>query len=243
MRAPCGGDGRGRPRPGRDVPDGAWMTYHLRHSTAMILPSTHPTPAVGTDELLGRAAELEAMIANAGWDAAHRAQLLDLAVDARGLAGAMAETTPRAAFHLLEAAGAPGDGLTEDEVLDRLDALQVALLEIREEEPVADSRDVREIVTWMLRELGATQQQFAAAVGVPHRTFQRWMTVSPMPAGDERRIRLVLRGLNEVRFALRGGLALRWLTHPNPGARHRSPIDLIDQPREFLDLASRVRFG
>ena len=209
----------------------------------MIVMDVARMEAPGVDDVLARAAALETEVATAAGGRTLRGRLAALGAEARALAKASGETTPRAAFHLLAAAEAPATGAGEEAVLDWLETLQVALLEMREEEPVADTRDIRSVVGWLIGEIGVTQEQFAAAVAVPYRTFQRWMTTGNVPVADEARLRLVARGLNEVRFALRGPLALRWLGQPHPTAGRRAPIDLVETPREFLRLASQVRFG
>jgi hypothetical protein len=201
------------------------------------------------EELAGEAADVSREVAETGLRRGLVQRGVQLADEAALLARSLRGQMPEEAVALLEAVRRLDNALrergrpAEDAVLDALDAVHIALLAVQENGPVAGNRPLRDIVNWMTETLGVTQEQFANAVGVPPRTLQRWLAgVTPTPRATEDRLRLVLRGLNEVRFALRGPLALAWLKEPLRAAGDRAPLDILDQPDAFQRAVMATRF-
>jgi hypothetical protein len=207
------------------------------------------TTALRPEDVSGEAVTLARDVAESGLDEARVERGVRVADRAVALALGLREELPREAVDVLEAVRRLENALhqesadSEAAVLDALDGLHTGLLAVQENDPVSDSRPLRDVVNWMIETLGVSQEQFATACGIPSRTLQRWLTgATPTPRAMEDRLRLILRGLNDVRFAVRGWLALAWLNQPLPAAGHRPPLELVDQPEAFQRAVMATRF-
>ncbi|MFN2452264.1 MAG: hypothetical protein ABR541_07925 [Candidatus Dormibacteria bacterium] len=223
----------------------------------MLLPHLTPHPPRAEPGVSHRLAEAATALATAIAERGPAAPLLleasDLCQASVRLARAAADDAPSAAFalmdgcrHLVEALGsdvAAGATAMEGELLAALDEMHLGLLAIIENAPISAHRPLREVVGWLCAVLGVTQREFAAGVGVPERTLQRWLLdEAAIPVPQRARLELIIRALNEIRFVFRGGLAMSWLTRPNLGAGGRAPLELVEQPAVFLQLAAASRF-
>ena len=83
----------------------------------------------------------------------------------------------------------------------------------------------------------------AEFLGVSARQLQRWLSPSEsaQPEGDDaRRVRLVARIANQLRFVLTPAATLDWFTWPREDLDGQRPLDLLDDPAAEGELVSRA---
>jgi DNA-binding transcriptional regulator YiaG len=208
-----------------------------------------PSLLVDPSDLAARVARLEAKLAQEGWAQSDLHEAEALADEAAAVAHSVTEDLPAEAVGLIDAsrrvegAALRAEGDDEQPLVDALDALHTMLLAIRENAPVAQGRPLTDVVAWLVATLGVSQEELARAIDVAPRTLQRWLGgETPVPPAAERRLRLALQGLNDVRFALRGRLALAWLRAPVSHSGGRTPLELLDEPEAFRRAVMALRF-
>lgn len=132
-----------------------------------------------------------------------------------------------------------------EEVELALEALQDVLADIADAAEVGDERPAREIVTWLRDRTGVSNRELAALLAVSPRKLDRWIAGDTDPAGeDEMRLRIAARLVNQLRHAMTGYGAARWLARPFPELRDRAPKELLASPEnapQLFALASRSR--
>ena len=126
-----------------------------------------------------------------------------------------------------------------------LEAMIEILADIEEGSLVSDERTGREIARWLKEATGASNRSLADLLGVSGRKFERWLAGDSVPAGDdELRLRVAARLVNQLRHAMTGYGAVRWLTRPFPDLGNRAPSELLDDPKSaprLLALAAQAR--
>jgi DNA-binding transcriptional regulator YdaS (Cro superfamily) len=134
-----------------------------------------------------------------------------------------------------------------DQLRVALESIRQSLAAIAEREPVGDERDSKEIVQWLLARTEVSQARLAELLGVSPRQLQRWLSPSEgaRPDGDEaRKVRLVARIVNQLRFALTPAGTVEWFSWPRSDLDSRAPLDLLDDPVEeprLLRVAGAMR--
>jgi hypothetical protein len=126
-----------------------------------------------------------------------------------------------------------------------LEAMIEILADIEDGSRVSDERSGREIARWLKKATGASNRSLADLLGVSGRKLERWLAGDSAPAGDdELRLRIAARLVNQLRHAMTGYGAVRWLTRPFPDLGNRAPSELLDDPRaapRLLALAAQAR--
>lgn len=136
---------------------------------------------------------------------------------------------------------------SRDRMRMALDGLAAAFDAIAEQEPVADDRSGKELVTWLAERTEVSQAELARLLGVSPRQFQRWLSPSETagPDGDDlRRVRAVARIVNQLRFSLTPAGVVDWFSWRVPQLGRKRPIDLLDRPErlpELIALAASTR--
>jgi transcriptional regulator with XRE-family HTH domain len=136
---------------------------------------------------------------------------------------------------------------SRDRMRMALDGLAAAFDAIAEQEPVADERSGKELVTWLAERTEVSQAELARLLGVSPRQFQRWLSPSETagPDGDDlRRVRAVARIVNQLRFSLTPAGVVDWFSWRVPQLGRKRPIDLLDRPErlpELIALAASTR--
>lgn len=128
---------------------------------------------------------------------------------------------------------------SRDRLRMALDGLAAAFDAIAEQEPVSDDRTGKQLVTWLAEHTEVSQVELASLLGVSPRQFQRWLspTEKAGPEGDDlRRVRVVARIVNQLRFSLTPAGVIWWFSHRLPQLGRKRPIDLLDKPDRLPDL-------
>jgi uncharacterized protein (DUF2384 family) len=122
-----------------------------------------------------------------------------------------------------------------DQLRVALESIRQSLAAIAEREPVSDERSPKEIVQWLTQRTEVPQARLADLFGVSARQLQRWVSgsESAQPEGeDARKVRLVARIVNQLRFVLTPGGTVDWFTWPRADLGNRRPLDLLDDPAQ-----------
>jgi hypothetical protein len=125
-----------------------------------------------------------------------------------------------------------------------VEGLLDALDDIEDAATVRDDRPVSELLAWLKEHTGASNSELAELLEASERTVERWLSTRdrPAPTGDdELRIRLLGRLVGQLRHAMTGRGALRWLSLPHPGLRRRAPRELLLDPATSTRLFSLAR--
>jgi DNA-binding transcriptional regulator YiaG len=128
---------------------------------------------------------------------------------------------------------------SRDRLRMALDGLAAAFDAIAEQEPVSDDRTGKELVAWLAEHTEVSQAELASLLGVSPRQFQRWLSPAEKagPEGDDlRRVRVVARIVNQLRFSLTPAGVVWWFSHRSPQLGRKRPIDLLDRPDRLPDL-------
>jgi uncharacterized protein (DUF2384 family) len=141
----------------------------------------------------------------------------------------------------------PASPAARDQLRIALESLRQSLAAIAEREPVSDERSPKELVHWLAARTEVPQTKLAELLGVSARQLQRWLsaTEKAQPEGEEaRKVRVVARVVNQLRFALTPAGTIDWFGWPRSDLDRRRPVDLLGDPAEeptLLTLASAMR--
>jgi hypothetical protein len=115
----------------------------------------------------------------------------------------------------------------------RIEQMRHVFRDIAGNEPVSDQRSGDELARWLVEQVRVPQQQLAELLEVDKRTLQRWISTkeSAIPGGeDERRLRVVARLVNQLRFALTPAGVIGWFERPRPELGEQPPRSLLQEP-------------
>lgn len=129
----------------------------------------------------------------------------------------------------------PDSIAARDQLRVALESIRQSLAAIAEREPVSDERSPKEIVQWLAQRTEVPQARLADLFGVSARQLQRWVSESErtQPEGeDARKVRLVARIVNQLRFVLTPGGTVEWFTWARKDLGNRRPLDLLDDPAQ-----------
>jgi hypothetical protein len=160
--------------------------------------------------------------------------------------------SPELAMHVLrsiidaqQALIRPDEGLAPRNALrSALGRLSQALGLIAEGSPVSPDRSPKEVARWLIETLDVPQREIAAVLGVPLRTFQRWVSAAERaePEGeDSDRLRVLAAVVNQLRFGLTGSGIIRWFDVKNAWLDGKRPRTLLSDPLEQPRLLSAAR--
>jgi len=141
----------------------------------------------------------------------------------------------------------PESPAARDQLRLALESLRQSFAAIAEREPVSDERTPKQIVQWLANRTEVPQTRLAELLGVSARQFQRWVSSNEgaQPEGDDaRKVRLVARIVNQLRFALTPAGTVDWFGWPRTDLDSRRPLDLLDDPMQeptLLTIASAMR--
>jgi uncharacterized protein (DUF2384 family) len=141
----------------------------------------------------------------------------------------------------------PTSPAARDQLRIALESLRQSLAAIAEREPVSDERSPKELVHWLAARTEVPQAKLADLLGVSARQLQRWLspTEKAQPEGEEaRKVRMVARIVNQLRFALTPAGTIDWFGWPRSDLGNRRPADLLDDPAHeptLLMIASAMR--
>ena len=121
-----------------------------------------------------------------------------------------------------------------------LEQMRFLFARIADREPVGEDVPAGEVAHWLDRTLGSVSQpRKAALLGVSSRTYQRWISErdgAHPSAGDERRLRVVARLVNQLRHSLTGPGVIDWFEHPRADLDGRAPAAVLDDRVELQRL-------
>jgi DNA-binding transcriptional regulator YiaG len=141
----------------------------------------------------------------------------------------------------------PDSPAARDQLRIALESIRQSLAAIAEREPVSAERTPKEVVQWLAARTEVPQGRLAELLGVSARQLQRWLsaTESAQPEGDDaRKVRLVARIVNQLRFALTPAGTVEWFGWSRTDLGSRSPLELLDDPIEeprLLMIAGAMR--
>jgi uncharacterized protein (DUF2384 family) len=128
-----------------------------------------------------------------------------------------------------------------DQLRVALESIRQSLAAIAEREPVSDERSPKQVVQWLAERTEVQQSRLADLLGVSSRQLQRWISTSEtaQPDGeDARKVRLVARIVNQLRFVLTPAGTVEWFTWPREDLDGRRPLDLLDDPAQEPTLTT-----
>ncbi len=135
----------------------------------------------------------------------------------------------------------PDSPAARDQLRVALESIRQSLAAIAEREPVSDDRNPKQIVQWLAERTEVSQAALADLLGVSARQLQRWLsTTGPaQPEGDDaRKVRLVARLVNQLRFVLTPAGTVDWFSWPRTDLDQQRPRDLLDDPAAEPTLAA-----
>ena len=141
----------------------------------------------------------------------------------------------------------PDSPTARDQLRVALESIRQSLAAIAEREPVSAERTPKQIAQWLAAHTEVPQARLAGLLGVSARQLQRWLstTQGSQPEGDDaRRVRLVARIVNQLRFALTPAGTVEWFHWTRTDLGSRAPIELLDDPMEeprLLMIAGAMR--
>ena len=153
----------------------------------------------------------------------------------------------RSALGARRALDEPQSPAARDQLRVALESIRQSLAAIAEREPVSVERTPKQIVQWLAAATEVPQARLAELLGVSARQLQRWLSGSEtaQPEGeDARRVRLVARIVNQLRFALTPAGTVEWFGWPRTDLGSRAPRELLDDPIEeprLLMIAGAMR--
>jgi DNA-binding transcriptional regulator YiaG len=153
----------------------------------------------------------------------------------------------RSAVSAQRALEEPYSPAARDQLRVALESIRQSLAAIAEREPVSAERTPKEIVQWLAARTEVPQSRLAELLGVSARQLQRWLSTaqSSQPEGDDaRRVRLVARIVNQLRFALTPAGTVEWFGWVRSDLGSRAPAELLDDPIEeprLLMVAGAMR--
>lgn len=141
----------------------------------------------------------------------------------------------------------PESPAARDQLRVALETLRQSLAAIAEREPISDERSPKQIVQWLASRTEVSQARLAKLLGVSPRQLQRWLSPSEhaQPEGEDlRKVRVVARAVNQLRFALTPAGTVEWFEWSRSDLGDRRPLDLLDDPIEeptLLKIAGSMR--
>jgi len=116
------------------------------------------------------------------------------------------------------------------EVRLALEQLRFLFARIAEREPIGEDQTATDVARWLETTLpSVSQQRKAQLLRVSLRTYQRWVSATTTPSGDEeRRLRVVARLVNQLRHSLTGPGVVEWFERPRADLDGASPADALD---------------
>lgn len=119
-----------------------------------------------------------------------------------------------------------------------LEQMRFLFARLADRAPVGEDRSATEVAAWLEATLGSVPQaRKAELLGVGVRTWQRWVSATSAPAGgDELRLRVVARIVNQLRHSLTGPGVVDWFEHPRADLRQSRPLDVLDDPDRLEEL-------
>jgi uncharacterized protein (DUF2384 family) len=141
----------------------------------------------------------------------------------------------------------PTSTAARDQLRIALESLRQGLAAIAEREPVSDDRSPKQLVRWLAKHTETPQTKLADLLGVSSRQLQRWLspTETAQPEGEEaRRVRIVARIVNQLRFVLTPAGTVEWFGWPRSDLGNKRPFDLLGDPAHeptLLMIASAMR--
>lgn len=114
----------------------------------------------------------------------------------------------------------------------RIEQMRQVFGEIASEEPVSDERSGKELARWLVESVHVPQLQLAELLEVDRRTLQRWISSkeAAAPTGeDERRLRVVARVVNQLRYALTPAGVVGWFERARPELGDQPPRSLLPE--------------
>ena len=134
----------------------------------------------------------------------------------------------------------PESPAARDQLRVALESIRQSLAAIAEREPVGDERTPKEVVQWLADRSEVSQSKLADLFGVSARQLQRWLSAGEpaQPEGeDARKVRLVARVVNQLRFVLTPAGTVDWFSWSRSDLDERCPLDLLDDPAQEPTLA------
>lgn len=122
-----------------------------------------------------------------------------------------------------------------DQLRVALENIRQSLTAIAEREPVSDERSPKQVAQWLAATTEVPQTRLAELLGVSARQLQRWLSsaeAAQPEAEDARKVRLVARIVNQLRFVLTPAATVEWFTWARSDLDSRRPLDLLDDPAE-----------
>lgn len=135
----------------------------------------------------------------------------------------------------------PDSPAARDQLRVALESIRQSLAAIAEREPVSDERSPKQIVQWLAERTEVSQAALADLLGVSARQLQRWLSTSEpaQPEGDDaRKVRLVARLVNQLRFVLTPAGTVDWFSWRRTDLDQQRPRDLLDDPAAEPTLAA-----
>jgi hypothetical protein len=119
-----------------------------------------------------------------------------------------------------------------------LEQMRFLFARIAEREPIGEDRPANEVARWLEGVLpSVAQPRKARLLGVSPRTYQRWISDQSLPAGgDERRLRVLSRIVNQLRHSLTGPGVVDWFEHPRADLGDARPVEVLDDPDRLEPL-------
>ena len=128
-----------------------------------------------------------------------------------------------------------------------LERTRQALRELIGNEPVMDDKGPKSVVNWLIELEEIPRGELARVLDVSPQKLRRWAdkSVVTAPKGSEaRRIRILAKVVNQLRWSFSPVGVIEWLEHPHPALKGEEPKTLLDQPdggQELLRLAGSTR--
>jgi hypothetical protein len=119
-----------------------------------------------------------------------------------------------------------------------LEQLRFLFARIAERAPIGEDQTATDVARWLEATLpSVSQQRKAQLLRVSLRTYQRWVSATTAPSGDEeRRLRVVARLVNQLRHSLTGPGVVEWFERPRADLDNTSPADALDDPDRLEPL-------
>jgi uncharacterized protein (DUF2384 family) len=98
------------------------------------------------------------------------------------------------------------------------------------DEPVMDDRSAKEISQWLMANGEIPRIELARVLGISEGTLRRWANpeASASPRAEEaRRIRVLAKVVNQLRWSLSPVWAIQWLERPHPSLKGEAPMVLL----------------
>lgn len=141
-----------------------------------------------------------------------------------------------------------GDGrVRRRELRAPLERARQALRDLIVNEPVMDDKAATELVIWLLELHQIPRTELARVLGVAPKTLQRWAdpeTASSPKGAEARRVRVLAKVVNQLRWSFSPTGVIEWLERPHPALKGEEPRTLLDDPdggATLLRLAGATR--